>query len=57
MTDKSKPDFWQMQSEIDIGGLIAALSSEKKLIRQRAAATLRGMNAVRAIPGVTGSSS
>ncbi len=52
MADKSKPDFWQMQSELDIRGLIAALSSENNLIRRRAATALRGMNAVAAIPAL-----
>lgn len=39
-----------MQSELDIQGLVAALSAEDKLIRRRAAAALRSMKAVVAIP-------
>lgn len=52
VTDKSKQDFWKMQSELDIQGLINALSSEDKLFRRRAVVALRGMNAINAIPAL-----
>ncbi|MGJ3239356.1 MAG: HEAT repeat domain-containing protein [Anaerolineae bacterium] len=52
MTDNSKPDFWQMQSNLDIQGLIDALSSDEKHFRQRAATALRSMKAVAAIPAL-----
>jgi len=41
-----------MQSELDIQGLVSALSAEDKLIRRRAAAALRSMRAVAAIPAL-----
>lgn len=52
VTDKSKQDFWKMQSELDIQGLINALSSENKLFRRRAVLALQGMNAISAIPAL-----
>lgn len=52
MTDKSKQDYWQMQPKMDTGGLIAALSSDDRLIRRRAAVALQGMTVIDAIPAL-----
>lgn len=46
MTDNSKSKFWQEQAELDIKGLINALSSDDKLIRRRATAAIRAMGAI-----------
>lgn len=46
MTDKSKTNFWQQQAELDIKGLINALSSDDMLIRRRATAALQAMKAI-----------
>lgn len=49
MSDKTKPDFWDMEAELDIEGLLDALSHEDKMIRRRAATGLQSIKAIAAI--------
>ena len=43
VTDNSKSDFWKKQADLDVKGLVNALSSDDKLIRRRATVALRAM--------------
>ena len=52
MNDDNKPDIWQKQSQLDIEGLEKALASPDLKIRQRAAAALRSMRAIKALPAL-----
>lgn len=52
MNDDNKPDIWQKQSQLDIEGLEKALSSTDAKIRQRAAAALRSMRDMKALPAL-----
>lgn len=45
-----KPDIWRLQAQFDTGGLIDALKSGDAGIRRRAAAALRALGAVDAVP-------
>lgn len=55
MSDESNTDLGQMQAELNIDGLIKALVSEDKQIRQRAATALRSLSAVSALPALQAS--
>lgn len=45
-----KPDIWRLQAQFDTRGLINALKSDDAGIRRRAAAALRALGAVDAVP-------
>lgn len=47
-----KLDIYQMQSELDIDGLVIALTSDNKDIRRRAAAALKSMGIAQALPAL-----
>jgi hypothetical protein len=53
VNDDNKPDVWQKQSQLDIEGLEKALASADMKIRQRAAAALRTMKNIKALPALT----
>jgi HEAT repeat protein len=48
----NKPDNWQIESKLDIDGLMRALASDNKDIRRRAAAALRTIGAAKALPAL-----
>ena len=45
-----KPDIWRLQAQSDTKGLINALSNDDANIRKRAAAALRALGTIEAIP-------
>jgi hypothetical protein len=53
VNDDNKPDIWQKQSQLDIEGLEKALASTDMKIRQRAAAALKTMRNINALPALT----
>ena len=48
----SAPNIWQLQAKSEVDGLVAALQHSDASIRKRAAAALRTLGAVRAIPAL-----
>lgn len=49
MSDNAKPNFWDMESELDTNGLLDALSHDDKMIRRRAATGLQTLKAIGAV--------
>jgi hypothetical protein len=47
-----RPDIWRLQANGDIQGLILALEADDSALRRRAAAALRALSAVEAIPSL-----
>lgn len=47
-----KPDIWRLQAQLNTQGLVEALSNHDAGIRRRAAAALRALGAVKAIPAL-----
>jgi len=47
-----KPDIWRLQAQFDTQGLVDALKNDDNGIRRRAAAALRALGAVEAIPAI-----
>jgi hypothetical protein len=50
--NQRKPDIWQLQAQLDIQGLVKALTSDDAGIRRRAAAALRTLDAHKAVPAL-----
>ncbi|MFW5748516.1 MAG: HEAT repeat domain-containing protein [Chloroflexota bacterium] len=50
MSNDFKPDIWRLQAQFNSQGLVDALASDDAGIRRRAAAALRALGAVDAIP-------
>ncbi len=50
--DDHTPNIWQLQAKSDIDGLVAALEHSAPDIRKRAAAALRTLGAVQALPAL-----
>jgi len=52
IVNDDKQDIYQMQSELDIDGLVIALASDNKDIRRRAAAALKTIGVAQALPAL-----